>query len=78
MTIITSDHKSEIQFLRNHIPLIRRNKWFNSPAQGEGTNYTWFGCGKVYTYVYEIGDIGQQGFINNNELADGSTRELEM
>ena len=38
MTIISSYHKSEIQFFRNHIPcpkimkLIRRNKWFNPPA----------------------------------------------
>ena len=37
MTIISSYHKSEIQFFRNHTPcprilkLIRRNKWFNPP-----------------------------------------------
>ena len=39
MTIISSYHKIEIQFFRNHIScprilkLIRRNKWFNPPAK---------------------------------------------
>ena len=38
MTTISSVHKNEIQFFRNHLPcpwiliMIRRNKWFNPPA----------------------------------------------
>ena len=39
MTIISSDHRNEIQYFRNHLTcpwilkIILRNKWFNPPAQ---------------------------------------------
>ena len=61
MTIISSYHKSEIQFFRNHIPfprilkLIRRNKLSNPPDDGDGSKGSGGGMGEIMN-SYTISD----------------------